>query len=97
MIYAPIRISLLRLGLLLILCASAMPCLGQRTIYKNYTIEDGLPQSQVHDILQDARGYLWFSTNGGGASYFDGRRFTPLAQFVNDVHRRIVYDLLEDR
>ncbi len=43
--------------------------------FKNYNIEDGLPQSQVRALLQDSRGYLWIGTYGGGASRFDGVSF----------------------
>ncbi|UZO82412.1 histidine kinase [Aquimarina sp. ERC-38] len=40
-----------------------------------YTLEDGLPQSQVHDIVQDDVGYLWLATRGGGICRFDGKEF----------------------
>lgn len=40
-----------------------------------YTIEDGLPQSQVYDLIQDASGYLWLGTQGGGVARFDGKNF----------------------
>jgi PAS domain S-box-containing protein len=43
---------------------------------RNYNIEDGLAQSQVHSILQDSRGYLWIGTYGGGVSRYDGLTFT---------------------
>ncbi len=38
-------------------------------------VEDGLAQSQVYAIAEDARGYLWFGTRGGGISRFDGFTF----------------------
>jgi hypothetical protein len=41
-----------------------------------FTLEDGLPQSQVHAITQDQNGYLWLGTQGGGLARFDGARFT---------------------
>jgi len=44
--------------------------------FKNYTTEQGLAQSQVLSIFQDNKGYMWFGTNGGGVSKFDGRQFT---------------------
>jgi len=37
-------------------------------------IEQGLPQSQVYSVGQDARGYLWFGTLAGLARY-NGRDF----------------------
>lgn len=40
-----------------------------------YTLKDGLPQSQVNCIAQDDRGRLWIGTNGGVAM-FDGFSFS---------------------
>ena len=42
---------------------------------RSYTIEDGLPQSQVYDIAQDHIGYLWLGMQGGGLCRFDGKAF----------------------
>ena len=41
-----------------------------------FTLEDGLPQSQVYAITQDDKGYLWLGTQGGGLARFDGGDFT---------------------
>ncbi|WP_347157165.1 two-component regulator propeller domain-containing protein [Pontibacter chitinilyticus] len=58
--------------LLLLIC----PFLGQAQQYnfRNWTLEDGLPQSQVNDILQDNQQQLWLATRGG-VSRFDGSTF----------------------
>lgn len=48
---------------------------AQNNQLRNYTVEDGLPQSQVYDIVQDEIGYLWLGTQGGGLSRFDGETF----------------------
>ncbi len=40
-----------------------------------YNLADGLPQSQVYDMLQDNYGYLWLGTQGGGIARFDGDEF----------------------
>lgn len=40
-----------------------------------YSIQDGLPQSQVYDIVQDEKGYLWLGTQGGGICRFNGKNF----------------------
>ncbi len=48
---------------------------AQNSQLRSYTIEDGLPQSQVYDIVQDAMGYLWLGTQGGGLANFDGDTF----------------------
>ncbi|MEL6942415.1 MAG: two-component regulator propeller domain-containing protein, partial [Bacteroidota bacterium] len=39
------------------------------------SIADGLPQSQVWAAINDSRGYLWFGTQGGGLSRYDGQDF----------------------
>jgi ligand-binding sensor domain-containing protein/serine phosphatase RsbU (regulator of sigma subunit) len=63
---------------------------------RNYTIEDGLPQSQVMDIIQDHKGYLWVATNGGGAARFDGKKFTVFNTETGLADNRVM-DLMEDK
>ncbi len=41
----------------------------------HFSLNDGLPQSQVKDVIQDDLGYLWIATNGGGIASFDGNQF----------------------
>lgn len=48
---------------------------AQEHLLGSYSLSQGLPQSQVWDIHQDARGYMWFATYGGGVARFDGVRF----------------------
>ena len=43
--------------------------------FEHYSLENGLPQNTVMDILQDAKGFMWFST-WNGISKFDGYTFT---------------------
>ena len=43
--------------------------------FQNYTVEDGLPQSQVFSLHQDERSNIWLGTNGGGLARFNGRDF----------------------
>jgi ligand-binding sensor domain-containing protein/signal transduction histidine kinase/DNA-binding response OmpR family regulator len=40
-----------------------------------YSSEQGLPNSMIHKVCQDERGYIWIATENG-VSYFDGMRFT---------------------
>lgn len=40
-----------------------------------YTSADGLANSHIHDIFQDSKGFIWFSTENG-LSRFDGIKFT---------------------
>ncbi len=61
--------------LILLLLFCSWNLLAQNNQLRNYTLEDGLPQSQVYDIVQDQVGYLWLGTQGGGLARFDGDDF----------------------
>jgi len=61
--------------LIVISVAFASNSLAQQYSFRSYNIREGLPQSQVHCLLQENKGYLWIGTIGGGLSRFDGRRF----------------------
>lgn len=50
-------------------------CYAQQFRFDNYSVNAGLPQSQVYCQLQDANGFLWLGTMGGGLARFDGRDF----------------------
>ncbi len=43
---------------------------------KNYNTEQGLAQSSIRCGYKDKMGNLWFGTNGGGISKYDGKSFT---------------------
>ncbi len=51
---------------------------AQQFGFTQYTPKEGLAQSQVRCITQDAEGYLWLGTLGG-VSRFDGHAFTNYA------------------
>ncbi len=42
--------------------------------FQYYTIEDGLPQNTVNDIIKDSDNWMWFAT-GNGLARFDGYSF----------------------
>lgn len=44
--------------------------------FRTYSTEDGLALDAVNCSLLDSRGHLWFGTNGGGVSRYDGNSFT---------------------
>ena len=51
--------------------------------FVSYKIEDGLSQSSVNAIAQDADGFMWFGTRDG-LNRFDSRRFKPFFPiFIN--------------
>ncbi|MBO9634932.1 MAG: response regulator [Chitinophagaceae bacterium] len=50
---------------------------GQQRLFTNqqhFGVEDGLPQSYISGIIQDADGFIWLSTLDGFCRY-DGRKF----------------------
>jgi len=51
---------------------------AQKYNFHEYSLEQGLPQSEVTDIISDSRGFLWVGTNGGGLSRFNGKEFITL-------------------
>lgn len=66
--------------------------------FVHYGSEDGLPQHTVTDILQDSKGFMWFST-WDGLSKFDGYTFTtyhlPSGEFESRSSR--IDRLYEDK
>ena len=54
-------------------------CFGQLALaqlypFRTFSIEQGLSESVVHDLVQDDEGYIWLGT-GFGLNRFDGIRF----------------------
>jgi ligand-binding sensor domain-containing protein/serine phosphatase RsbU (regulator of sigma subunit) len=43
--------------------------------FVNYNAENGLSQSQVISVFQNTDGQMWFGTNGGGITLFDGHSY----------------------
>ncbi|MBN4077605.1 histidine kinase [bacterium AH-315-C20] len=65
----------------------------------NYNVKDGLPSSQVYDIVEDDLGFMWFATDRG-ISKFNGYDFvnytsndgltgTSIFKFFKDYKNRI--------
>lgn len=47
--------------------------------FKNYTSDNNLALDAVNCGVLNSRGQLWFGTNGGGVSRFDGKDFTTFS------------------
>jgi ligand-binding sensor domain-containing protein len=68
---------------------------SQQYNFHNYSVKDGIAQSQVYSLLQDSRGYLWMGTRGGGISRYDGINFKTYS--VNDgLINNYVFCIKED-
>ena len=48
---------------------------AQQEGFRQYSVAEGLAQSQVFALLEDHQGYLWIGTQGGGVNRWDGRTF----------------------
>lgn len=70
--------ALLRKTLFVFLCAGIVFNLHAQDPalkFEHISLEEGLSQSLISDILQDRQGYMWFGTQEG-LNKFDGHRFT---------------------
>ncbi len=80
--------------ILLILACCAEGAFGQSYPFRSYSIEKGLTQAVVHDMMQDEEGYLWIAT-GYGLNRFDGVRFRNYYK-ENGLRNNKVYSLHQD-
>lgn len=67
---------------------------AQKASFRKYSVLDGLPQSQVRNIVQDSRGYIWISTRNG-LSRFDGIEFVNYFR-TNGLPDNQVINIFED-
>lgn len=63
-----------RLGLFLCLSIFCTHPYAQQYHFISYNVDEGLPQTQVFDVAQDEKGFLWVATIGG-VGRFDGQQF----------------------
>ncbi len=82
------------LHIVIALCAFSAS--AQTYDFRNYNVDDGLAQSQVFCIFQDSKGYMWFGTNGGGASKYDGKKFQSYTP-SNGALSNYVFSIAEDK
>jgi ligand-binding sensor domain-containing protein/two-component sensor histidine kinase len=68
---------------------------SQQFIFKNYSVEDGLAQSQVFALLKDSRGLLWIGTKDGGLCSYDGLQFKTYTEKDGLLSNHIT-DIKED-
>ena len=83
-----------RLISLFLIILLGLPILAQDYYQKNFTKEDGLPGSEIYDILQDRNGYIWMGTSYGVCRY-DGYEFTTYTT-TNGLADNSTITLMED-
>ncbi len=69
--------------------------MGQEYSFVSYSIQQGLPQSQVYAIVEDSKGYIWLGTHGGGVSRFDGRKFKNFSK-IDGLPSNYIESFVED-
>ncbi len=67
---------------------------SQQYFFSNITTENGLSQAQVLSILQDDAGVMWFGTNDGGITKYDGSKFEYITT-KNGLVDNVVYSILQ--
>jgi ligand-binding sensor domain-containing protein/serine phosphatase RsbU (regulator of sigma subunit) len=64
---------------------------AQQYNFKTFTPKNGLASSIVNGIFQDSKGYLWFATQGGGVSRFNGRVFKNFTKADGLIANEVTY------
>lgn len=61
---------------------------------RHFTAENGLPGSEVHALLQDKQGYMWFATENGVCRYngYEFTTFTTHEGLTDNVVFRMIGD-----
>lgn len=66
-----------------------------KSLFTNFTSDNGLALDQVHCSLKDRKGNLWFGTNGGGVSQYDGKKFTNYTN-LHGLPSNVIWSIYED-
>lgn len=82
--------KILRILSLIFVLSYTVESIGQQHTFIHYTSEDGLPQSQIYDIIQDHEGFIWITTNGG-LSRFDGKTFENFSTLNGLANNEVRY------
>lgn len=62
-------------SLLCIICMFPGILAAQQYGFQQYSLAEGVAQSQVFALMEDHQGYLWLGTQGGGVNRWDGISF----------------------
>ncbi len=68
---------------------------GQNSGFESFSIEDGLPQSEIYALVQTHDGAIWVGTNGGGLARFNGKEFEVYNK-TDGLPDNIITSLYED-
>lgn len=80
---------------LLYLIINAIQLKAQQPVSYNYSTPEGLPSSEIYDILQDSKGFIWIATDRGVSKY-DGYNFKNIHSDDSGLVNNTVFLLFED-
>ncbi|MDE3212165.1 MAG: hypothetical protein KGM98_02945, partial [Bacteroidota bacterium] len=67
-----------------------------RGFFMSYSSDEGLALDEVYCSFKDQMGNLWFGTNGGGVSEFDGKKFRNFTT-AQGLAYDVVWSIAQDR
>ena len=67
---------------------------NRQPYFRNYTTDNGLASPEIHDIIQDNKGYIWIATDNG-VSRFDGYQFKNYSA-KEGLNNNVVFHLQAD-
>jgi len=84
--------SLLGLLLIIVLGTISFQANSQTYFFENYSVRQGLPNSQIYDILQGKDGYIWLASPSG-LCRFNGKKFETYGpqQGIEESSVRAIY------
>lgn len=80
--------------LIIIIFVLSIALFAQKPVFRHYSVNEGLPSSEVYHIIQDSKGYIWIATNMG-VSRFDGREFRNF-DIQDGLPENTVFEVYED-
>lgn len=86
------HVRFLFVSILLFLFSSSSICQELTPVFEN--ISEGLPSTEVHDIYQDSKGYMWFATDRGVCRY-NGDKFKIITSGAS-LHSNVVFKIFEE-
>jgi ligand-binding sensor domain-containing protein len=84
-----------RIAILILLFQLPAALYAQKYNFRNFSVNEGLTQSEIYGICEDRRGNLWFGSSGGGIIRFDGYSFTSYRE-EDGLANNFVHVIYED-
>ena len=64
------------------------------SVFRHFSVNEGLPSSEIYHIIQDSKGYIWVATNMG-VSRFDGKEFENFDK-EDGLPENTIFEVYED-